>query len=363
MARIPVGRASLPARPRACDGISFILAHHARPEQRPHRRDCRECNFVTANLTSDAPGELYPFESRHLDRSGLRYHYVDEGAGPPLVCVHGNPTWSFFFRDIIKAFRSEHRVVAPDHIGCGLSDKPGDDQYDYVLNSRVDDLEALLDHLRLTENVTLVLHDWGGMIGAACALRRPERIARLVVFNTAAFPPPPGKHLPWQLKLARGSGPLASVLVRGLNLFARGAAHSAVHRRMPRDVRRAYLAPYDSWANRIGVLRFVQDIPLGPRDRSYDLVRWVDDRLEQLSRLPTLICWGERDFVFDTAFLNEWRRRFPDAEVHAFADAGHYVLEDAADRIIPLMRDFLARHPIAAPGAAAAVTRAAGGRP
>ncbi|MBN2560780.1 MAG: alpha/beta fold hydrolase [Phycisphaerae bacterium] len=290
--------------------------------------------------------DLYPFEGHYLDQHGLRYHYVDEGCGEPVVMVHGNPTWSFHFRELVKALRGSYRCVVPDHIGCGLSDKPGDDRYDYVLERRVDDIEALLDHLGLARGVTLVMHDWGGMIGMACALRRPERVARLIVMNTAAFLMPTDKNLPWRLWALHGRNPLASLLVRGLNLFAWGATFMATAKGLPRDVRRGLTAPYDAWASRIATLRFVQDIPLRPGDRSYNLAKWVDDHLHVLADVPMLICWGERDFVFDRHFLTEWRRRFPKAEVHAFSDAGHYVLEDARDEIVLLVRGFLTRHPI-----------------
>lgn len=289
---------------------------------------------------------LYPFESHFLDRGGLRYHYLDEGEGEPVVMVHGNPTWSFYFRELVMGLRGSHRCVVPDHIGCGLSDKPGDDRYAYVLERRVDDLEALLDHLGLDRGVTFVLHDWGGMIGMACALRRPERVARLVVMNTAAFLMPMGKSLPWRLWALHGRNPLASLLVQGLNLFSWGATFMATAKGLPREVRQGLTAPYDSWGNRIATLRFVQDIPLRPGDGSYDLAKWVDGNLHLLKVLPTLICWGERDFVFDSHFLNEWRRRFPAAEVHTFADAGHYVLEDAGEEIVPLVRGFLGQSEI-----------------
>jgi haloalkane dehalogenase len=284
---------------------------------------------------------LYPFESHWLDLGGLRMHYVDEGSGEPIVMVHGNPTWSFYFRELIKEFRTTHRVVVPDHIGCGLSDKPGDARYEYTLRRRVEDLETLLDRLELNENVTLVGHDWGGMIAAACALRRLGRIKRLVFFNTAGFLLPPGQRLPWQLRLIRNLSPVAALLVRGLNGFALGATYLATAKGLPREVRRAYRAPYDSWANRIATLRFVQDIPLKPGDPSYELAGWVDDHLEQLRERPVFIGWGARDFVFDQRFLAEWRRRLPDAEVHSFPDAGHYVLEDAAAELIPKVRHFV----------------------
>jgi olefin beta-lactone synthetase len=284
---------------------------------------------------------LYPFASHFLNLGTLRYHYLDEGTGEPVVMVHGNPTWSFYFRNLVLALRGEYRCIVPDHVGCGLSDKPGDDAYDYRLQRRVDDLERLLDHLGLDRGVTLVLHDWGGMIGMACALRKPERIARLVILNTAAFQLPVSKQFPWRLRLIRSGGPLAALAVRGLNLFAHSATTMATAKGLSPDIRDGLIAPYDSWAHRIATLRFVQDIPLRPGDESYNLVGSVDKNLHRFADRPTLICWGMKDFVFDAHFLAEWRRRLPNAEVHEFPDAGHYVLEDAADRIVPLVRDFL----------------------
>ncbi|MHB1425642.1 MAG: alpha/beta fold hydrolase [Gemmataceae bacterium] len=288
---------------------------------------------------------LYPFTSHYIDLGGLRYHYLDEGQGEPLVMLHGNPTWSFYYRNLVLGLRDAYRTIVPDHIGCGLSDKPDDSRYEYSLRQRVSDLEALLDRLELRDNLTLILHDWGGMIGMAFAHRHSERIKRLVILNTAAFPMPPGKRLPPSLWWCRAPviGPL---LVRGVNAFCRGALGHCVRKPLSCEVRTGYLAPYDSWRNRIAVLRFVQDIPLAPGDRGFDLVKEVADGLHRFASLPMLICWGERDFVFDRHFLDEWGRRFPAAEVHRFADAGHYVLEDAGAEILPLIRDFLRRHPL-----------------
>lgn len=286
---------------------------------------------------------LYPFESHFLDRRGLRYHYLDEGQGGPLVMVHGNPTWSFYFRELVLALRGEYRCIVPDHIGCGLSDRPDDSCYEYTLERRVDDLEALMDHLGLDSGVTLLMHDWGGMIGMGAALRRPRRIARIIALNTAAFLKPAAKHMPWPLWIVHRRSRLSALFVQGLNAFSWGAAFAATAKPLPRIVRRGLTAPYNSWSNRLAVLRFVQDAPLRPCDRSYALAEELDRRVGEFVDRPMLICWGERDWVFDHHFLAEWRRRFPDAEVHAFPDAGHYVVEDAAGRIIPLVRDFLHR--------------------
>src|SRR5947207_7725543 len=208
---------------------------------------------------------LYPFTGHFLDvGSGVRLHYLDEGHGPPVVMVHGNPTWSFYYRNLVLRLRGRYRCVVPDHVGCGLSDKPSEAQYPYSLERRIADLAALLDHLKLERDVTLVMHDWGGMIGTAWATRFPERVKRLVVLNTAAFHLPKSKRLPLSLRVGRNTV-LGALLIRGLNLFCRAAARWCVTRRpLPPDVRRMYLAPYDSWAHRVAVLKFVQTIPLVP---------------------------------------------------------------------------------------------------
>jgi len=285
----------------------------------------------------------YPFAGRFFTLNGLRLHYLDEGQGDVVVMVHGNPTWSFFYRSLVLALRGDHRMIAPDHIGMGLSDKPGDDRYSYRLRSRIDDLEALLEAIAPGARVTLVLHDWGGMIGMGWALRHPALVRRIVLFNTAAFHLPANLGLPLALRIIRDT-PLGSVLVRGFNAFSRSAARVCCTRRpLSRELREAYCAPYDSWTNRIATLRFVEDIPLRPSDPSYALVSEIEDGLLRFAATPVLICWGERDFVFTPAVLDEWTRRWPRAEVHRFSDCGHYVIEDAPAEIEALVRDFLGR--------------------
>ncbi len=293
----------------------------------------------------------YPFSGKYLDLdspattlgAGLKYHYLDEGSGPPVVMVHGNPSWSFYYRNLVLALRERYRCIVPDHIGCGLSDKPGDDRYDYTLPQRVDDLERLLDRLDISEKITLVLHDWGGMIGMAYAVRHPERISRLVILNTGAFHLPKAKPFPLGLRICRDSA-LGTLLVRGLNAFSRGASYVGCKRNpMKPGLRKLYQLPYDSWQNRIATLRFVQDIPLAPGDRTYDLVSAVSAGIGQFANLPMLICWGELDFVFDRHFLAEWQRRFPGAELHRFPDCGHYILEDAREEVVALISAFLDR--------------------
>jgi len=295
--------------------------------------------------------KYYPFTGHRLDLDGLSYHYLDEGAGEAVIMVHGNPSWSFYYRNLVLALRDRFRCIVPDHIGCGFSDKPGDERYDYTLARRVDDLERLIDHLNLPGKLTLVLHDWGGMIGMAYAARHPERIGRLVLLNTAAFHLPKEKKFPLGLRICRDTT-LGTLLVRGCNAFSVGAALVGCKKNpMPKELQLAYRSPYNSWRNRIATLRFVQDIPLLPGDRNFELVSQVAASLEKFRELPIVIFWGELDFVFDTTFLAEWNRRFPEAKVHRYPDGGHYILEDKKDEVVPLIEKFLEATSASAPAA------------
>ncbi|MFP4345528.1 MAG: alpha/beta fold hydrolase [Anaerolineales bacterium] len=284
---------------------------------------------------------LYPFASHYLDLEGRRFHYLDEGprAAPPILMVHGNPTWSFYYRTLIPTLSRNYRVVVPDHLGCGLSDKPQD--YPYTLEQHIRNLETLVAHLEL-EDLTLVLHDWGGAIGMGYATRHPENARRFVVFNTAAFFLP---VLFWGIKFARLPG-LGDLMLRGFNAFALSALVAGTSRRerFTRDIRAGYLAPYDSWQNRVAILRFVQDIPMEEDHPTRQTIDGIEAGLVQLRARPMLILWGAGDPVFTVEdFLAGWRKRFPDAEVHVLENAGHYVVEDAHERILPRMVDFLAR--------------------
>jgi cis-3-alkyl-4-acyloxetan-2-one decarboxylase len=285
-------------------------------------------------------GELYPWTPRRFEQpGGVGQSYLDVGPAAPgetLLMVHGNPTWSFYYRNLIKAFSDPHRCVAVDHVGSGLSDKPQD--YPYTLGTHIENLERLVDHLKL-DGVTLVVHDWGGAIGMGWATRHPAKVRRLVVLNTAAFR---SQRIPPSIDLCRVPG-LGPLLIRGLNGFARAAVIRAVHKKMPADVARGFVGPYDSWANRIGNLRFVQDIPMHSRVPSWPVIIDIEQKLPTLRDKPMLVCWGGRDFCFDDTFLATWRERFPAADVHRFADAGHYVLEDAGEQVVERMRAFFAR--------------------
>lgn len=296
---------------------------------------------------NDFDGE-YPFAGQFVELDGHRYHYVDEGRGPALLFVHGNPTWSFAWRHFIRTLSARFRCLAVDHMGCGRSDKP--QHYNYTLRQHVLNLGVFIDRLGL-EDLTLIGHDWGGCIGMGAAVAAPQRFARFVLCNTAAFR---SDRIPWRIAVCRIPG-VGAWTVRGLNGFARAALSMAVcdHSRMTAAVRAGYLAPYDRWAHRIAVHEFVRDIPVRPGHRSYETLVAIERGLSQFVELPMLLMWGERDWCFTADFLAEWQRRFPDAAVARFPEAGHYVFEDAREAMIDRLGRFLESTSIERPHASA----------
>jgi len=283
--------------------------------------------------------KLYPFTPhKFVTPGGATMSYVDEGprSDEAVLMLHGNPTWSFFYRDLIRQLAPHLRCVAPDHIGMGLSEKP--EVYPYTLDRRIGDIAALVRTLGL-KHIRLVVHDWGGAIGFGLATRYPELIDRIVILNTAAFL---SKRIPLRIALCRAPG-IGSWLVRSLNGFAGPATRMAMHARsLSRDEKRGYLFPYDSWSNRVAVHRFVTDIPMEKDHPTRVTMKEIEEKLDLLADRPKLILWGGRDFCFNDHFLEQWQRIYPRAAVHRFPNAGHYVLEDtgteARDRAVQFLR-------------------------
>ncbi len=286
---------------------------------------------------------LFPYEPKTMALGGLRYAYVDEGQGETLLAVHGNPTWSFYWRNLIRDLAPRYRVVAVDHVGCGRSDKP--DDYPYRLEQHVDNLARLVEQLDL-RNVTLLAHDWGGPIGLGAALAHQDRFARFVVFNSAAFR---SRRMPWRIRVCR-TPILGRIAVQGFNGFARAALRmaTACPQRFTPEVRAGMLAPYDTWSHRRAIYEFVADIPMSPAHPSYQTLTDIETRLSQLADRPWMFVWGMRDWCFTPEFLDRFLEFVPDAEVHRIADAGHYVVEDAHEQIVPLLRAFAEKHPLGA---------------
>lgn len=277
--------------------------------------------------------EIYPFRTASLPVDGGHMSYVDEGApdSPPIVLLHGNPTWSFLYRGIIPKLSGRYRVIAPDHIGFGLSDKPADPVW-YTLERHIANFTALVESLDL-KKITLVLHDWGGPIGLGYAVAHPENIARLVLMNTWASVPhtPEPPELNWALRLARG--PLGSLTIRNLNLFVKLAMRRAVERKLSQRELDAYSFPFPDAASRAGILAFPRMIPLRAGDAAWPTMSAIEDGLAKITA-PAEILWGKRDPVFSVLYAYLLRDRLKNAREPLFLEnASHFVPEDASDVI------------------------------
>ena len=277
----------------------------------------------------------YPFEGKfHVLPCGQRIHYLDEGQrdAPAALLVHGNPTWSFFYRRPIMELRRSYRVIAPDLLGLGLSSRPY--KTFYRLNRHIDIIEHLLRTLGV-EKFHLVVHDWGGPIGLGASLRFPQSDRKSIILNTAAFVDFPA---PWQIALCK-TFVLGKALIY-LNGFSWGAAKMAVCQPLSPLAKKGFLWPYRRMRERVGINCFVQDIPLNHNHPSYTTLKSIE---EQIPSLPgkKLIIWGMKDFCFTPAFLERWQKIYPKAPVKTMNNAGHYLLEDQPQQVTREIVEFL----------------------
>ncbi len=274
------------------------------------------------------PVELYPFASRYAEVGGARVHYVDEGSGPPLLLLHGNPTWSFLYRDVIKGLRDRYRCIAVDYPGFGLSSPPSG--YGFTPAEHAAILERLVAELDLRE-VTMMVQDWGGPIGFAVATRHPERFTGFVIANTWAWPK---SDLATQLFSRFLGGPLGRRLILNRNLFVERILPAGMNRQKPTEtVMNAYRGPFPSPASRRPTAVFPREILA-----SRPFLATVEQGLGALRERPALIVWPTADRAFRGPELRRWEQLFPNHATVRIEGAGHYVQEDAPDEIVAAIR-------------------------
>lgn len=274
--------------------------------------------------------ELFPFESRFIDIDGHHIHYIDEGSGPTLLFLHGNPTWSFDYSRVIASLQSEFRCLAVDYPGFGLSAAaPG---YRYLPTEHAQVIGKFLNALALSE-VTLVGHDWGGPIGLAAVQRRPETFSRLVLTNTWAWPV--GNTIVQIMSHVMGS-PIGRLLIRQLNLFVNVMIPVGHRLTKPTGEQMAhYQKALDSPARREASAVFPREITA-----SRAFLSEIDAGLSDIAALPTLIIWGDADFAFGNAELQRWEQTFTDHRTVVIKGAGHFVPSDAPEQFAAAIRDW-----------------------
>jgi haloalkane dehalogenase len=277
------------------------------------------------------PQDLYPFESRYAELDGARVHYVDEGAGPTLLLLHGNPTWSFLYRDVIAGLRDDYRCIALDYPGFGLSTAaPG---YGYTPAEHAQVVERFVTELDLRD-VTLMVQDWGGPIGFAVATRHPDRFARFVIGNTWAWP----KSDPGTQAFSRFlGGPIGKRLILKRNLFVERIIPRGVQRKkLAPEVMAAYRGPFPTPESRVPTWVFPREIL-----RSRPFLGEVEQGLAAVTDRPALIVWPTKDVAFRDAERKRWEELFADHRTIPLDGAGHYIQEDAADEIVAAIRDWM----------------------
>lgn len=280
--------------------------------------------------------QLLPFQSRFVSVAGYRMHYIDEGSGPVVLLLHGNPTWSFLYRNVIRELRDSFRLIAPDFLGLGLSDRtPG---VRFKAADRINQLEEFVSALGLTK-FSIVMHDWGGPLGTGFMLRRLESIERIVYLNTTLTET---ESLPPIIKLA-AMPVVGKALTRHTATFVRLTTSMGAYTRLTPDVKDGYMAPYTTRQRRDAIWDFVDDIPFDSNHPTYSQMVEIAAGLPKVAQKPVKIIWGLRDPCFHREMLSKVAAHFPNAEILEIGDASHLVLDDAPQIAIPAIKEFLSR--------------------
>jgi haloalkane dehalogenase len=320
-------------------------------------------------------------------------HYLDEGKGDPVVLVHGNPSWSFMYRKVVGAFKGSFRVLAFDHLGMGLSERPSrlrreglseayaelkgknlpdpsglypdrrqgqrasllgaSQSQSRLLSERIADFGYFMDKVSPRGGpVRLVGHDWGGPVALGWAVQNPERVKSVVLMNTGVRIPP-GWKLPLRLALFKKLGPLGDFLIRDLGLFNYGILRQGTVRPLSPPAASGLYAPYHKSSLRDSVAAFVKDIPLSKDHPSYGTLRSIETGLKRLSPKPILLIWGMRDFVFGPRFLYDLKKLLPQSKILALPHSGHWALEDEPGKILRALGRFWRPRAISPPEAMA----------
>jgi haloalkane dehalogenase len=271
----------------------------------------------------------YPFKPHYFETPVGKMHFVDEGTGDPIVFVHGNPSWSFQYRHLIKKLSKSHRCIAPDHIGFGLSDKPAD--WSYLPKEHAKNLDAFLESLDL-KDITIVVNDWGGPIGLSYAIKHPERIKNVVINNTWLWSVRDNWYYQAFSKFV--GGPIGTFLIKKRNMFARDIVKAAFgdKKKLTQDVHRHYLMPLDDPKQRKGSWVFPWEVV-----NSADWLASLWKKRKALKDKNILIAWGMKDIAFKKKELRTWAEAYPKAKVVMYADAGHYVSEEKPKEMLKEM--------------------------
>jgi haloalkane dehalogenase len=294
---------------------------------------------MVLTLKDEIFGGAFPFVPHYATIHGFQMHYVDEGSGDPIVCVHGEPTWGFLYRHVITGLSDIARVVVPDHMGFGKSEVPQDKPY--RLEQHVQNLTELLMQLDL-KNITLVVQDWGGPIGFGFATRHPDRIKRIVIMNTSVAVAKESMKLWFEPFVEKG---MYDDLLGDMKTFVGDYMLPTIHKKLSREEKRllkwAYTAPFPTPEAHIGAKAFPLDIPKGPTHPSTASMQEFRDNLGRLNEQPKILLWGMLDTIFPPKVMDYWEKIYSGIKRIELAEAGHFLQEDAPEKVVQAIRDFI----------------------
>lgn len=279
----------------------------------------------------------FPFKPHYREINGFQTHYIDEGKGEPIVCLHGQPTWSYLYRNFVKGLIKEYRVVVPDYMGFGKSDVPLDKPY--RLTQHIDNLKKLLLGLNL-KNITLVVQDWGGPIGFGFAVDYPDRVKRLVIMNTSVGVLKEDAK-PWYAPFEE-KGIYEKFIKDISNMLKMGIYNK---QKISPILLKAYAGPFPSDEYYVGALAFPKDIPIGNSHPSSEIMLHIRANLNILSNKPKILIWGMKDPIFPVWMINWWSKIYPDLEIYKIEKASHFLQEDAPEEIVAIIQSFLKKSP------------------
>ncbi len=299
--------------------------------------------------------QVLPFQSRFVTVAGHKMHYVDEGTGPVVLCLHGNPTWCYFYRNLIRELRGSFRLIAPDFLGCGLSDRTPGKKWKAI--DRINQLEEFVTTLGI-DRFSIVMHDWGGPLGTGFMLRRLEKIDRVVYLNTTLTET---EALPGFIKIA-ATPVIGKLFTRHTDTFVRLTTSMGAYTKLTPEVKEGYRAPYTTRQRRDAIWDFVEDIPFDASHPSYQQMVDIAAGLPKIAEKPVKIVWGLQDPCFHREMLSKVAAHFPRAELLEIPEASHLVLDDAPKIAIPAIQEFLSR-PVASQESSAPVSAVLGREP
>lgn len=284
-------------------------------------------------MKNETFNNTFPFEPHFETINGFRMHYVDEGEGEPILCLHGMPTWGYLYRKFIKKLSIKNRVIAPDQMGFGKSDVPQNKEY--KMEEHVNNLKELLITLDLRD-ITLVVQDWGGPIGLGFAVDFSGRIKRLVIMNTSVGVMNKDKK-PWYAKLEEKG--IYDQFIMNIEGVIKGGIYNK--EKITDTMIEAYTSPFPEEKYYIGALAWPKDIPVGRNHPSAAIMQHVRDNLDKLSEKEKILIWGLNDPIFPERTINWWHKIYPNIETHKIPNASHFLQEDAPKKIISIIQNFI----------------------